>query len=212
MSSRSARWSRSCPGTGLPRQYRRQPLQRPRRAARLPHLQHPSQRRHRPRRPPPLKRPSSSIRSARCAHPNATLVRPGSPAEPSRRRWRAGSRPKPVSILARSRRRARAAASSRAKAPPATPGHATVAKPAGDPERVTALYEAGTYEEVPLDNMRRTIAARLIEAKQTIPHFYLSADVTIERLIEVREESNAAAPKAADGQPACKLPINDCVR
>src|SRR5262245_33917295 len=99
----------------------------------------------------------------------------------------------------------------RAKAPPATPGHATVAKPAGDPERVTALYEAGTYEEVPLDNMRRTIAARLIEAKQTIPHFYLSADVTIERLIEVREESNAAAPKAADGQPAFKLSLNDFV-
>src|SRR5882672_3958118 len=54
--------------------------------------------------------------------------------------------------------------------------------------RVKALYEPGSYEEVPLDAMRRTIAARLMEAKQTIPHFYLNADVTIERLIAVREE------------------------
>jgi pyruvate dehydrogenase E2 component (dihydrolipoyllysine-residue acetyltransferase) len=99
----------------------------------------------------------------------------------------------------------------RAKAAPAPAARPAGAKPAGDPERVIALYEAGTFEEVPLDNMRRIIAARLIEAKQTIPHFYLSADVTIERLIEVREESNATAPKAADGQPAFKLSINDFV-
>jgi pyruvate dehydrogenase E2 component (dihydrolipoamide acetyltransferase) len=64
---------------------------------------------------------------------------------------------------------------------------------------------------VPLDAMRRTIAARLIEAKQTIPHFYLSADVAIERLIEVREEANAAATKDADGNPAFKLSLNDFV-
>jgi Pyruvate/2-oxoglutarate dehydrogenase complex, dihydrolipoamide acyltransferase (E2) component, and related enzymes len=48
---------------------------------------------------------------------------------------------------------------------------------------VIALYEPGSFEEVPLDNMRRIIAGRLIEAKQTIPHFYLTADVTIERLL-----------------------------
>ncbi|MEA2995589.1 MAG: hypothetical protein QOG74_1138, partial [Alphaproteobacteria bacterium] len=53
-------------------------------------------------------------------------------------------------------------------------------------EKVKALYEPGTYEEMPLDAMRRTIAARLIEAKPTSPHVYLTADVTIERLIEVR--------------------------
>ena len=71
--------------------------------------------------------------------------------------------------------------------------------------KVKALYEAGSYEEVPLDNMRRTIAARLVEAKQTVPHFYLTADVLIDRLNEVREEANAAAPKDADGNPAFKL-------
>ena len=43
--------------------------------------------------------------------------------------------------------------------------------------QVKALYEGVAYEEVPLDAMRRTIATRLIEAKQTIPHFYLTADM-----------------------------------
>jgi pyruvate dehydrogenase E2 component (dihydrolipoamide acetyltransferase) len=77
--------------------------------------------------------------------------------------------------------------------------------------KVKALYAPDSYEEVPLDAMRRTIAARLIEAKQTIPHFYLSADVTIERLIEVREEANAAAVHDADGKPSFKLSLNDFV-
>jgi len=84
--------------------------------------------------------------------------------------------------------------------------------PAGpSAERVKALYAPGSYEEIPLDNMRRTIAARLLEAKQTIPHFYLTADATIERLIEVREEANAAAGNGADGSPAIKLSLNDFV-
>src|SRR5215469_5216063 len=77
--------------------------------------------------------------------------------------------------------------------------------------KVKALYEPGSYEEVPLDTMRRTIAARLVEAKQTIPHFYLSADVTIERLVAVREEANASAFKRAGGAPALKLSVNDFV-
>jgi len=77
--------------------------------------------------------------------------------------------------------------------------------------KVKALYEPGSYEEVPLDAMRRTIAARLMEAKQTIPHFYLTADVTIERLIAVREEANAAAVPDADGKPSFRLSLNDFV-
>jgi pyruvate dehydrogenase E2 component (dihydrolipoamide acetyltransferase) len=77
--------------------------------------------------------------------------------------------------------------------------------------KVKALYAPDSYEEVPLDAMRRTIAARLMEAKQTIPHFYLSADVTIERLNEVREEANAAAVKDADGKSSFKLSVNDFV-
>jgi len=54
-------------------------------------------------------------------------------------------------------------------------------------------------------------AARLQEAKQTIPHFYLTADITIDRVIAVREEANAAAPKDRNGNPAFKLSLNDFV-
>ena len=77
--------------------------------------------------------------------------------------------------------------------------------------QVKALYEGIAYEEVPLDSMRRTIAKRLIEAKQTIPHFYLTADMDAGRLIAMREEANAAAPKGEDGEPAFKLSLNDFI-
>jgi pyruvate dehydrogenase E2 component (dihydrolipoamide acetyltransferase) len=77
--------------------------------------------------------------------------------------------------------------------------------------QVKALFEGVAYEEVPLDSMRRTIATRLIEAKQTIPHFYLTADLEIGRLIAMREEANAAAPQDKDGQPAFKLSLNDFI-
>jgi pyruvate dehydrogenase E2 component (dihydrolipoamide acetyltransferase) len=77
--------------------------------------------------------------------------------------------------------------------------------------QVKALYEGIAYEEVPLDSMRRTIATRLIEAKQTIPHFYLTADVEAGRLIAMREEANAAAPKDKSGNPAFKLSLNDFI-
>jgi pyruvate dehydrogenase E2 component (dihydrolipoamide acetyltransferase) len=74
--------------------------------------------------------------------------------------------------------------------------------------QVRALYAPGSCEEVPLDGMRRTIAARLTQA-QTVPHFYLTADVDIGRLIALREEANEAAPKDANGNPAFKLSLND---
>jgi len=76
---------------------------------------------------------------------------------------------------------------------------------------VKALYAPGSYEEVPLDGMRRTIAARLTQAAQTIPTFYLIADVAIDRLLALREEANAGAPKDKDGNPAFKLSLNDFV-
>jgi pyruvate dehydrogenase E2 component (dihydrolipoamide acetyltransferase) len=76
---------------------------------------------------------------------------------------------------------------------------------------IKALYEAGSYQEVPLDGMRRTIAARLTLAAQTIPHFYLTADVDIGRLIALREDANHAAPKDRDGNPAFKLSVNDFI-
>jgi len=77
--------------------------------------------------------------------------------------------------------------------------------------QVKALYEGIAYEEIPLDSMRRTIAARLVEAKQTIPHFYLTADLDAGRLIAMREEANAAAPRDKNGQPTFKLSLNDFI-
>jgi pyruvate dehydrogenase E2 component (dihydrolipoamide acetyltransferase) len=59
------------------------------------------------------------------------------------------------------------------------------------------------FEKIPLDAMRRTIARRLVEAKQTIPHFYISADVEITRLLALREEANAVI--------SSKLSINDLI-
>ena len=78
-------------------------------------------------------------------------------------------------------------------------------------DQVKALYDPAGYEEVPLDGMRKTIAARLQQAKQAIPHFYLTADIVIDRLTAVREEVNAAASKDRDGKPAFKLSLNDFI-
>jgi pyruvate dehydrogenase E2 component (dihydrolipoamide acetyltransferase) len=84
-------------------------------------------------------------------------------------------------------------------------------QPKPSPERIKALYAEGTYEEVPLDSVRRTIAARLVEATQAVPHFYLVADVAIERLEAVRREANAAALRDAAGEPAFRLSLNDFI-
>jgi pyruvate dehydrogenase E2 component (dihydrolipoamide acetyltransferase) len=93
-------------------------------------------------------------------------------------------------------------------------GAARVAPPAAagaSAEQVKALYRDVSFEELPLDGMRKTIAARLMQAKQTIPHFYLTADVDVGRLLALREEANNAAPKEKDGGAAFKLSVNDLV-
>jgi pyruvate dehydrogenase E2 component (dihydrolipoamide acetyltransferase) len=94
-----------------------------------------------------------------------------------------------------------------ASAPPAT--RPSIEAPSDD--KIRALFEPGSYEVVPHDNMRKIIARRLTESKQTIPHFYLSLDCTIDRLLAAREDINAAAPKGKDGKPAYKLSVNDFV-
>src|SRR5665647_548035 len=112
-----------------------------------------------------------------------------------------------LSRIAGSGPHGRVVASDVEKAAPPAASMATGASAA----QVKALYDGIAYEEVPLDAMRRTIAKRLIEAKQTIPHFYLTADLDIDRLIAMREEANAAAPKDKDGQPLFKLSLNDFI-
>jgi pyruvate dehydrogenase E2 component (dihydrolipoamide acetyltransferase) len=76
---------------------------------------------------------------------------------------------------------------------------------------IIALYRDVPFEEVPLDGMRKTIATRLVQAKQTIPHFYLTADVDIGLLLKLREDVNAAAPKDKDGAQAYRLSVNDLI-
>ncbi len=78
-------------------------------------------------------------------------------------------------------------------------------------KQILGLYEEGSYELVPHDSMRRTIAQRLTASTQTVPHFYLTLDCDIGRLLAAREEINAAAPKDKEGKPAYKLSVNDFV-
>ncbi len=99
-----------------------------------------------------------------------------------------------------------------AKAPApqaAAPAAAQAPKPMSD-DAVLKLFEEGSYELVKHDNMRKTIARRLIEAKSTIPHFYLSVDCQLDALLKLRGELNAAAPQK-DGQPVYKLSVNDMI-
>jgi len=59
------------------------------------------------------------------------------------------------------------------------------------------------YREIPLDGMRRTIAKRLVESKQTVPHFYLSTDVSVEALLALRQQINTLTPK--------RISVNDFI-
>jgi len=77
--------------------------------------------------------------------------------------------------------------------------------------QVTALYEEGSYDVVPNDGMRKVIAARLTEAKQTVPHFYLSLDCRLDTLLEARGNINATAGKDENGRPEFKLSVNDFI-
>lgn len=77
--------------------------------------------------------------------------------------------------------------------------------------QVLALYPEGSYELVPNDGMRKVVAARLTESKQTVPHFYLTLDCKIDALLAAREQINASAPNGKDGKPAFKLSVNDFV-
>ena len=76
-------------------------------------------------------------------------------------------------------------------------------------KQVLALYEAGSYEIVPHDTMRRVIAQRLTLAKQTIPHFYLGIDCDLDAVLAARMRLNGMAPQ--DGPRSFKLSVNDFI-
>ena len=112
---------------------------------------------------------------------------------------------------------AKAAPAATADAPaPASapkPAPAAAAAPMGgmSDDQIRAMFQEGTFKEIPHDGMRKTIARRLTESKQTVPHFYLSRDVELDALMKLRADLNAAAPKDSDGKPAYKLSVNDFV-
>ena len=97
------------------------------------------------------------------------------------------------------------------KAPTAAPGGAPALAPSMSDKQILALFEPGSYEIVPHDGMRRTIAQRLTASVQTVPHFYLTIDCDIGKLLAAREEINAAAPKDKEKKPLYKLSVNDFV-
>ena len=98
----------------------------------------------------------------------------------------------------------------------ARPGAVPAAKSAGFPqgmsdEAVLKLFEPGSYDLVPHDGMRKTIARRLTESKQTVPHFYVTVDCVLENLLPLRERLNLQAPRDKDGKPAWKVSVNDFI-
>jgi len=104
---------------------------------------------------------------------------------------------------------ATAAPKAAAPAPAATPAPAAAAAPAPaapSADAIKKIYADRAYEEMPLDGMRRTIAARLTEAKQTIPHFYLRREVQLDTLMAFREQIN----KSLEGR-GVKLSVNDFI-
>ncbi|NVO55608.1 pyruvate dehydrogenase complex dihydrolipoamide acetyltransferase [Rhodobacteraceae bacterium B1Z28] len=99
-----------------------------------------------------------------------------------------------------------------ATAPAATPAPAAAASalaaaPTGpSADMVARMYEGRDYQEVKLDGMRKTIAARLAEAKQTIPHFYLRRDIKLDALLKFRSQLNKQLESRG-----VKLSVNDFI-
>ena len=94
--------------------------------------------------------------------------------------------------------------------PTAAPAAATTAAAAAPAPRAAApVAIAAPHTLLPHSNIRKVIARRLSESKQTIPHFYVTMDVEIDALLNLRSELNARSPK--DGPATFKLSVNDLV-
>ena len=91
-------------------------------------------------------------------------------------------------------------------APASVPAKASSMPTGPATETVLKMYAGRPYEEISLDGMRRTIAARLTEAKQTIPHFYLRREVRLDALMAIREQLN----KSLEAR-GVKLSVNDFI-
>jgi pyruvate dehydrogenase E2 component (dihydrolipoamide acetyltransferase) len=114
-------------------------------------------------------------------------------------------------VIARDVEAAKSGRGIKAPAAPAAAAAAAAVVQAPADEKIIALFEPGSYDAVPHDGIRKLIARRLLEAKLTIPHFYLTLDCNIGKLLAAREEINAAAPNDKEGKPAYKISVNDFV-
>jgi len=101
-----------------------------------------------------------------------------------------------------------ATAAPKAAAPAAAASAAPAAAMASDPssDAVIKMYEGRPFEEVKLDGMRKIIASRLTEAKQSVPHFYLRRDINLDALMKFRSQLN----KQLEGR-GVKLSVNDFI-
>jgi pyruvate dehydrogenase E2 component (dihydrolipoamide acetyltransferase) len=97
-----------------------------------------------------------------------------------------------------------------ARGPAPAKSAAPAPAPAPRPTAPTPSIPAGVpHTAVPHTSMRKVIARRLLESKQTIPHFYVTMDFEIDGLLKLRADLNAKSPK--DGPAAFKLSVNDLV-
>lgn len=80
-----------------------------------------------------------------------------------------------------------------------------------DNAEISGLYNPEETRLVPHDTMRKVIARRLVESKQTVPHFYLNMDCNLEKLLQMRKDINAAATLDDEGNPAYKVSVNDMI-
>ncbi len=122
-----------------------------------------------------------------------------------------GARPEPAT--APSAAPAPSAAAPSAPAPSAAPVAASAASPAPSAQAQSTpaapIAITAPHTLLPNSNIRKVIARRLVAAKQTIPHFYVSMDLEIDALLKLREELNAKSPK--DGPSAFRLSVNDLI-
>ncbi len=154
-------------------------------------------------------RPSAPARSApKVAEATSARAAPQAPATPvsHQREQGAGGR-----VIARDVEAAKSGRGIAAPAAAAAGGAVAPTVQTPTDEKIRALFEPGSYDAVPHDNIRKVIARRLLEAKLTIPHFYLTLECNIGKLVAAREEINTAAPKDKDGKAAYKISVNDFV-
>jgi pyruvate dehydrogenase E2 component (dihydrolipoamide acetyltransferase) len=110
----------------------------------------------------------------------------------------------PAQTPAAAKAPATAPATAPASTPASTPASAPAAKPAAPAPIIT-----GSYKKIPNSSIRKVIAKRLTESKQTVPHFYLTVNIELDALLDLRAKLNATSPK--DGPQSFKLSVNDLI-